>query len=222
MTNISNFRDEPLHRSDRWSDPARYRAAKPAKPRIFDMLPTEKDEKARSLLSAKLVQAGILDLAGADVLDAALGRDVRTIEGGMPIFDQGERPEAIEVIVAGWAIRERVSLNGKRQIVGFLCGGDICDFNVFMMRAADSGCRVVGEARIARIGRGVLNHLNRHHPAVGQALWWESMTATAIEREPCHAPRRAAHRGASLHVVSPNVPDGGDPKNGHAVAVHAE
>lgn len=164
------------------------------------MLLTEKAAKARSLLSAKLVQAGILDPAGADVLDAALARDVRTIEGGMPIFDQGERPEAIEVIVSGWAIRERVPLAGGRQIVGILCGGDVCDFNVFMMRSADSGCRVVGEARVARIGRDALNHLNRHHPAVGQALWWESMTATAIQREWSAnlAMRRAEPRIAAL------------------------
>ncbi|WP_176484687.1 Crp/Fnr family transcriptional regulator [Sphingomonas spermidinifaciens] len=151
-------------------------------------------------MSTKLMLAGRLDLAGADVLDAALARDVRTIEGGMPIFDQGERPDAIEVIVDGWAIRERVPRTGRRQIVAILCGGDVCDFNVFMMRAADSGCRVVGKARVARIGRTALNHLNRHHPAVGQALWWESMTATAIQREWSAnlAMRRAEPRIAAL------------------------
>lgn len=200
MINITSLWDERAHLSDQSRDCDLSCAAKSAGPRIFGMLHTEKPDKARSLLSTKLLQAAMLDPAGADTLDATLVRDVRTIEGGTPIFDQGDRPEAIEVIVSGWAVRERVCSDGRRQIVGILCGGDVCDFNVFMMRAADSGCRVVGEARVARIGRATLNHLNRHHPAIGQALWWESMTAAAVQREWSAnlAMRRAEPRIAAL------------------------
>jgi CRP-like cAMP-binding protein len=153
-----------------------------------------------SSLATKLISAGALREDGVPVLDALLARDTRLIDDGMPIFEQGERPEAIEVIVAGWAIRDRTLSGGRRQTVGILCAGDVCDFNVFLMKRADSGCHAVGPVRVARIGRRALNQLNQHHPAIGQALWWESMAAAAIQREWVAnlASRRAEPRIAAL------------------------
>lgn len=151
-------------------------------------------------LTTKLIHSGILDPGDAAILDNLLARDVRRIEGGQPIFEQGDRPEAIEVVVEGWAVRERRLTDGRRQIVGILCGGDVCDFNVFMMARVDSGCRAVGAVRVARIGRQALNVLNREHPRVGQALWWESMASASIQREWVAnlAARRAEPRIAGL------------------------
>jgi CRP-like cAMP-binding protein len=141
-----------------------------------------------------------LDPSLAPALDAILARDVRTLDGGVPLFEQGDKPDAIEVIVDGWAIRERQMGDGRRQTVGILCGGDVCDFNVFMMARADSACRAVGVVRVARIGRQALNLLNQHHPAVGQALWWEAMAMGSVQREWVAnlAARRAEPRIAAL------------------------
>lgn len=163
----------------------------------------DKVASTQSFLAAKLQKVGMLDARDGAEMDAILNRDVRSIEAGMPIFEQGERPEAIEVIVDGWAIRERMAADGRRQIVGILCAGDICDFNVFMMRQADSGCRAVGTIRVARITRAALNWINQHHPMIGQALWWESMAMSAVQREwvAILASRRAEPRIAAVLCV---------------------
>jgi CRP-like cAMP-binding protein len=167
------------------------------------MISDENVRTPHSRLTTKLIRSGILDTSAAVVLDALLARDVRLIEGGMPVFEQGDKPESIEIILDGWAVRERVMTDGRRQTVGILCNGDVCDFNIFMMARVDSGCRAVGPVRVARIGRQALNILNRQHPRVGQALWWETMSSASIQREWVAnlAARRAEPRIAGLFCM---------------------
>lgn len=136
-----------------------------------------------SALIRKLAQRRALDPAAADHLGRTLVRNVAQYVAREPLIVQGETPGAIQVMLEGWACRWRTGPNGRRQVLGFHLPGDVCDFNVFMARAADATVTAIEPVCVARLSRDALNEATQRHSGITAGLWWETLSTASIERE---------------------------------------
>lgn len=140
------------------------------------------DSRRSSALERKLGHHLDFTRAEREALDRLLARDIRTLRGRGDLIEAGAKPREINVIIEGWACRYTKLEGGRRQIVAFYLPGDVCDFDVFVMSHIDQAIAAIDGARVAGIDRAALSDLSKNHPRVSHALWWESLTAAAVQR----------------------------------------
>src|ERR1051325_3638537 len=90
-----------------------------------------------TLLARKLDQFTHLSAEERTMLDRAAAAQVRRFAAGEDIIAEGEAPREINLILPGGACRYKQLEDGRRQIVGFFLPGDLCDLNIFILRAMD-------------------------------------------------------------------------------------
>ncbi len=99
------------------------------------------------------------------------------------VVREGDRPEFIYLILDGWAGRYKYLPDGRRQIVSFFLPGDICDINIFVLREMDHFVGALSRLKVAQITRGDFETATLDNPRLLQALYWDTLVATAIQRE---------------------------------------
>ena len=110
-------------------------------------------------------------------------RDVRSLPAHTALLREGDAPGAVRVLVEGFACRHKIVDDGKRQIVGFLLPGDICDAHVFTLSHTDHDVEVLTDAKVAVIPRDVMEGTLAARPAIARALLWSSLVNESISRE---------------------------------------
>ena len=116
-------------------------------------------------------------------LAAAAAQNMRRIEPRLDILQEGGRPTDFNLFADGWACRYRTLRDGRRQLVGFLLPGDLCDFGQSVLHRMDHGVAAVTAVRMAEIPREVLQDVLFRHPRLTQALWWSALVDEAVQRE---------------------------------------
>jgi len=116
-------------------------------------------------------------------LNDAVRLKVRRIGPREDIIREGDSPDQVNLIIEGWACRYKQLEDGRRQIIAFFLPGDLVDTHVFMLREMDHSIGSLNAATLAEIGRDALTGIAEQHPRITQALWWEMMVATAVQRE---------------------------------------
>lgn len=116
-------------------------------------------------------------------LQRAGSERLRRVEPRQDIVVEGDRPEAVNLILDGWACRYRTLEDGRRQIVAFFLPGDMCDLNIFVLREMDHSLGAITPVTVAEITRARMEALVVGHPRVTQALWWDALVSAAIHRE---------------------------------------
>jgi CRP-like cAMP-binding protein len=134
-------------------------------------------------LVRKLQRFARLSTGDRQALNDAARQAVRKIGPREDIIREGESPDQVNLILSGWACRYKQLEDGRRQIIAFFLPGDLCDTHVFVMREMDHSIGTLSAVTVAEIGRDVLTAITEQHPRVTQALWWEMLVATAVQRE---------------------------------------
>src|SRR5436853_5834414 len=88
-------------------------------------------------LIRKLEQFTCLSPEDRSALDRALTRQVRHYRRGEDVISEGDEPREINVVLSGWGCHYKQLENGRRQITNFFLPGDVCDVNIFILRAID-------------------------------------------------------------------------------------
>src|SRR5215470_14111294 len=70
-------------------------------------------------------------------LDKAIRRRVLQAGAGETLTSEGERPDRIRIVLAGWLCRYKLLEDGRRQIVNFLLPGEICDAFAYLLSRID-------------------------------------------------------------------------------------
>lgn len=97
-------------------------------------------------------------------------------------------------LVSGFAIRHKIVAGGARQIMSIHMKGDIVDLQNSFLGVADHSVQVLTEAEVALIPRESVRQLAFERPAVGMAMWFDTLVDASVFREwIANVGRRDAH-----------------------------
>lgn len=98
------------------------------------------------------------------------------------LIHEGDQTGATCLMLSGWAYRYKDIRGGKRQIVGFLLPGDMCDLHGFL-HEADHSIAMLSNAEVALIPSEALRASTEKEPRLMRGLWWTTLVDAAIARE---------------------------------------
>ncbi len=130
----------------------------------------------------KLRQGARLAAADEQIL-AELARRTHRIEAGRDILTEGGESHSIILILEGWACRYKILPDGKRLNTSIFLAGDLCEPFGVLPRFLDHGLASLTPVVFARIPLGDIKAAVRESPRIEEALWWDLLATTAIERE---------------------------------------
>jgi CRP-like cAMP-binding protein len=124
------------------------------------------------------------DLDKADE-EAILNLPYRTkmIERHGYIIRDREKTTYSCLLLSGFAIRHKIVGHGARQIVAIHMKGDIVDLQNSFLTIADHSVQVLTDSEAAFIPRDEIKKLAVERPAVGMAMWFDTLIDGSVFRE---------------------------------------
>jgi CRP-like cAMP-binding protein len=87
------------------------------------------------------------------------------------------------LMLSGFAIRHKILGDGARQIVAVHMKGDMVDLQNSFLTVADHSVEVLTESEVAFIPRDAIKALAFERPAVGIAMWFDTLVDASVFRE---------------------------------------
>ena len=115
-------------------------------------------------------------------LKGSMIRDSR-FEPGEDLIHEHKPTEGVFVILDGFCCRYKLLPDGRRQIVGLLLPGDMCDLRVFLLKRMDHSICALNAVEAALIPPESAVALIENHPRLSRALWWTTIVEDSITRE---------------------------------------
>lgn len=113
----------------------------------------------------------------------ALPHKVKVLERHEYVVRQGDPAEFSCVLLAGFAVRQKIVGSGYRQIVAVQMKGEIVDLQNSLLGTADHSVQMLTAGKIARIPREEIIKIAFQRPAVGKAMWLDTLVDASIFRE---------------------------------------
>jgi CRP-like cAMP-binding protein len=113
----------------------------------------------------------------------ALPYRLRSFDAHQYIVREGDRADQSMMMVGGLVLRHKVVGDGGRQIVGVQMRGDAIDLHNSLLRIADHNVQALTAAEVAAVPRAAIIALAYSRPAVGQAMWIDTLVDASISRE---------------------------------------
>ncbi|MDB5694366.1 MAG: Crp/Fnr family transcriptional regulator [Alphaproteobacteria bacterium] len=113
----------------------------------------------------------------------ALPHSIRSFPAGAHIVRDGDRPESCCLLLTGFACRYKITGDGARQILSFHMAGEFIDLQNSLLGIADHSVQVFTETEAAVVPRHALRDLSLGRPAIGEALWIDTLIDASIFRE---------------------------------------
>jgi CRP-like cAMP-binding protein len=117
------------------------------------------------------------------VLLANLAQPVRRVDARRDILAEGTEPRWLPLIIEGWACRYRLLENGKRQLISIYLPGDLCEPFGVLPRFLDTSLGALTPVTLATVSLAAITAAAQASPALSEALWWDLLVGSAIERE---------------------------------------
>ncbi len=96
---------------------------------------------------------------------------------------EGSRPDCVYLIIEGLAARYRTLANGRRQILGYLLPGDMCDTQFIISNECDHDVGALCGGLIATIPLSTLIDTKARFPNIDRGLLMMSIVDGAVARE---------------------------------------
>ncbi|BAM88917.1 putative transcriptional regulator, Crp/Fnr family [Bradyrhizobium oligotrophicum S58] len=87
------------------------------------------------------------------------------------------------MILTGWAARYKSLADGRRQIVNFVLPGDTCDAQIYLLERLDHSIAALTSISYAELDRDRFESLLAADRRLAEALWCETLSNAAIQRE---------------------------------------
>jgi len=87
------------------------------------------------------------------------------------------------LMLSGFAIRHKIVAGGERQIVAIHMKGDMVDLQNSFLTVADHSVQVLTDSEVALIPRDAIRTLAFDRPAVGMAMWFDTLVDASVFRE---------------------------------------
>jgi len=127
--------------------------------------------------------------------------DVRTIDANRYIVREGDRPPGATLIVDGLAFRQKVTVEGARQILSVHIPGDFVDLEGSLLRFADHNVQALTRCEVAIVPREAIVALIRSRAKVAHAMWIDTLIDGSIYREWIVNVGRRSARSAMCHLL---------------------
>jgi CRP-like cAMP-binding protein len=134
-------------------------------------------------LTMKLEQFTRFDPEERQRLDQLLSYPTETYARGRTIIREGEKVDDIHLVLTGLAARSKTLRNGERQFMALLVPGDLCDVEVFVLEGMDHDIVAMVETTCVLVPAKVIEGLLTESTKLTKALWWSTMTDSAVLRE---------------------------------------
>jgi len=122
----------------------------------------------------------------SDTDEAAILRlphSLRKLRAGELLVRDDDRPTHSSLLLAGFAYRHKVAGTGGRQIFSIHMKGDLIDLHNSILRRADHNVQALTDIDVALIPVQAIKTLAAAYPAIGLAMWHETLIDGAIFRE---------------------------------------
>lgn len=116
----------------------------------------------------------------------ALTRSVSREHGFAPredLIHERTAAEGVFVVLQGYAARYKLLPDGRRQIVGILLPGDMCDLRIFLVKKMDHSICALTAVKAALIEPAAVMNLLERYPRLARALLWTTVVEDSITRE---------------------------------------
>lgn len=134
-------------------------------------------------LTMKLEQFTSFDPEERQRLDQLLSYPTETFTRGRTIIREGDKVDNIHLVLTGLAARSKTLRSGDRQLMALLVPGDLCDVEVFILEGMDHDITAVSDTTCVLIPAKIIEGLLTESTKLTKALWWSTMTDSAVLRE---------------------------------------
>lgn len=133
-------------------------------------------------LVTKLTSFGLL---GAEEIDAlgSFARYAKPLRSEQILVHEGSPSNSIFLIVSGLAYRYKMLAGGRRQILGYLIPGDLCDIHFAIANRPDHSVALAGDSSVARIPTWKVSEVMARYPKISRALTLSALIDAVILRE---------------------------------------
>jgi CRP-like cAMP-binding protein len=137
----------------------------------------------RNPLTMKLEQFTHFSGAERRWLDDLLHYPTKSYARGDTIIGDGAKVGEIYLVLTGLAARSKTLAGGNRQMMAFLVPGDLCDIEVFVLQAMDHDIIALTDTTCLLIPAIAMEELLTQSSNITRAMWWSTMTDSAVLRE---------------------------------------
>jgi CRP-like cAMP-binding protein len=108
---------------------------------------------------------------------------IKELTAGSYIVREREEIKNCCILLSGFAFQSKIVGNGGRQILSIHIPGDVVDIQHAMLGTADHNIQMLTAGKVALVPAAALKELAFEHPAIGQAMWLETLVDGSIFRE---------------------------------------
>lgn len=123
-----------------------------------------------------------LDIADQQAL-LALPHVLRTLTVGQYLVWDGDRPQHSCLLISGFAHRQKVVGGGGRQIFSVHMAGDLVDLQNSLLGRADHSVQMMTRGEVALVPVEAIRQIAFDRPAIGMAMWYETLVEGSVFRE---------------------------------------
>ena len=130
----------------------------------------------------KLERRAVFGEADCEAL-LALPNQVRRLSAGQHLIRDGDKAEFCSLLLSGFAYRHKITGDGGRQVLSLHVAGDFVDLQNSFLEVSDHNVQMLTEGEVAAIPRDSIRELALTRPAIGVALWVDTLVDSSIFRE---------------------------------------
>jgi CRP-like cAMP-binding protein len=108
---------------------------------------------------------------------------LKTFEAAKYVVREGSSASHSALIVSGFAIRHKLTVDGDRQIVSVHVPGDFIDLEGSLLTTADHNVQALTRCELALVPVDAIRKLIHTHPMVAHAMWVDTLVDASIYRE---------------------------------------
>jgi CRP-like cAMP-binding protein len=113
----------------------------------------------------------------------SLPHTIKTCPAAAHLVRDGDRPDFCTVLISGFAYRYKITGEGGRQIISVHVASEFVDLQNSFLHVADHSVQTLTEAEVALIPKAAVRELALSSPAIGRALWIDTLIDASIFRE---------------------------------------
>ena len=113
----------------------------------------------------------------------ALPHTIKTVQSNHYIVREFDRAEYSCVMLSGYAVRHKIVAGGHRQILAIHMKGEMVDLQNSLLGLADHSVQMLTAGKIAMIPRAAVEAIAFERPAIGRAMWIDTLVDGSIFRE---------------------------------------